>query len=132
LTGLLLSFVGFPVGFLVVRVTGVVVGVVVVGVVVVGVVVVGVVVVGVVVVGVVVVGGLVVSCLLRTSSVGLMGFLGLSFPVSGIHILSLNSHKVEGSGFAIVTSGYFVLEVIWESLVELMTKGGIAPVTAGS
>jgi hypothetical protein len=61
-----------------------------------------------------------------------VGFLGLSFPVSGIHILSLNSHKVEGSGFAIVTSRHFVLEVIWESLIKPMTKGGIAPVTVGS
>jgi hypothetical protein len=106
-TGLLLSFVGFPVRFLVVRVTGVVFGVV-------------------------VVGGLVVGCLLGTSGVGLAGFLSLSFPVSGIHILGLNSHKVEGSGFAIVTSRYFVLEAIRESLVEPIMKGSITPVTAGS
>jgi hypothetical protein len=106
-TGLLLAFVGFPIGFLVVRATGVVVGVV-------------------------VVGRLIVSCLLGMSGVGLMGFLGLSFPVSGICILSLNSHKVEGSGFAVVTLRYFVLEVIRESLVKPITKGGIAPVTVGS
>jgi hypothetical protein len=59
------------------------------------------------------------------SGVGLAGFLGLSFPVSGIHILSLDFHKVEGSEFAIVTSRYFILEVVQESLIEPITKGSI-------
>jgi hypothetical protein len=107
MTRLLLAFVRFPVGFFVVQATGVVVGVV-------------------------VIGGLVVGCLLGMSGVGLAGFLSLSFPVSGICILSLNSHKGKGSGFAVVTSRNFVLEAIQESLIKLIMKGGITPVTAGS
>jgi hypothetical protein len=66
------------------------------------------------------------------SGVGLAGFLSLSFPVLGICILSLYSHKVKGSGFAVITSRYFNLEAVWESLIEMMMKGGITPVTAGS
>jgi hypothetical protein len=73
-----------------------------------------------------------VSRLLRMSSVGLTGFLSLSFPVSGIHILSLYSYEVEGSGFAVSTLRYFVLEAVWESLVEPVTKGSIILVAAGS
>jgi hypothetical protein len=41
-------------------------------------------------------------------------------------------HEVEGSRFAIITSRYFILEAVQESLIEPIMKGGIAPVTAGS
>jgi hypothetical protein len=66
------------------------------------------------------------------SSVSLMGFLSLSFPVSGIYVLSLYSHKIKGSGSAIITLRYFILEVVQESLIELMMKGSINPVAVRS
>jgi hypothetical protein len=53
-----------------------------------------------------------------------------SFPMPCIGVLGLLSHEEEGSQFA-VTSRDFVLEVIREPLIKLVSKGGVAPIAAG-
>jgi hypothetical protein len=73
-------------------------------------------------------GGLVIG-LLCFAGIVFLSELSFSLPISCIGSLGLLSQKLEHLWLAI-TSGYFILKTIQESVVKMMSEWSITPITA--